>query len=1244
MKAMKKVLAFVLALAMVVTAVPVTDAAAKTVKLSAGTTKSKTFYTGKTHTLKLNGVTKADVKSTTWTSNKPAVVKVVAGSETKVSAKIKCVKKGTATVTAKVTLKNGNTKTYKAKITVKAPTLTVSPSEMSLTVGETQAITAKKTPSGATLKYSSSDPGVATVSGKKITAKSAGKAVITVQLVNGTKKITKKIDVTVSAAQDGLSVLNLTNPISSEYPNTVWVSDNAVVNVQYVRDGKPVAGESLVLTEKSTSSFPYQNQWNSAMASTKVAVTNANGIATFVIGFNDSRIKATDDSYVGTYDYTISTANGSATTDGQVAFAAIVLGKVSLQNKLPDGVRPSDINPLAVSTNTTGNGYTTTKATATRKVNNGQIVVGSDVDYVDSQQVSVIGTTAHQVAFESYLPQIKLPKSGSDISSAVRYQQDVNISSGNYSVYVNDSKTIALNVNPSELTYATLNFSKIQLSQYTKLVIETYGNKGCTGSPLHSYEVTGEADMLVNGYQIPLDERYGEMGIKLTLVSQGQVNTDKNAGYEVKDITGVYKTTSGGYTTTVALKGAKVEWAVTTAPMSNVKNLTTTESDAIGAVVKTDAGNKKLLEEYNKVTYQVPVFPYTGNAVLTCYDTNGNVKAYYVCPTVNSAQVTANAGVANNTYNENVLDTTKCYEVSKDEAFNQVGTIVSQDDSRVIVNSEKVGVTSLKGTVTIDGMEVSALDATNDTLYTSVQWCPVPETTVDDSVDEWALIGQKVTVTAQLVDLNNNPVTIAGQDIEFYENWNGSKLVTGGSAGYTTLSTWNSNKVVTVLSADTKTNSLGQANLVLQSSEISHVPGLYAKESSGKYKVILSLKNGDKPAKANIKWADVDLAFTDTAVGTATTVEANQATPYVSTSDMGLAIQPKTGTNWDYGIYAKFNKDSMTWLPNIVISGLGIGMSKDVASVGTVSFPTDKSGVASATSNKAGAMNISGILDSSSDVSNVTFSYWGQTKKIVGEGAPALNKKLTLNVVWQANGVAITAVNANGINAAVVSGSAVKTVYVKVSDKNGSPLAGKDVVFTVNNPTKASLAEVTLGGATGQSEITVQTDEYGIAKVNVNLDDTSLITSTVTAYVNKGTTDQQEVAQTIRWIKNATAFELNLAKGDDGSYLTSVKNGKIVLTFTDNVVANSVVKEMFTVATRDRNYEVTSYTISGNSIVLTVRNLPTDLAASEDITVSIAQSEVDGVTYILTSDKGLAFADTDVVVHDGTTVPPALAE
>ena len=70
----------------------------------------------------------------------------------------------------------------------------------------------------------------------------------------------------------------LTNELSSDYPNTVLVSNAAIVNVVYAKDGKPVSGETVVLDFTGGTDADDHYTVNNY-----VATTNTSGVATFVI-------------------------------------------------------------------------------------------------------------------------------------------------------------------------------------------------------------------------------------------------------------------------------------------------------------------------------------------------------------------------------------------------------------------------------------------------------------------------------------------------------------------------------------------------------------------------------------------------------------------------------------------------------------------------------------------------------------------------------------------------------------------------------------------------------------------------------------------------------------------------------------------------------------------------------------------------------------------------------------------------
>ena len=220
MKSSKKVLAFALAAAMVVTAVPATNAqAASTAKLSA---KKATVYSEGYKTVTVKTPKSWKSVKVTATSNKKSVAKVKKTAAKKI--KVTGVKPGTAKVTVKVTYKtstkkNAKAKTKKLTYTMKVAKASVALSgESAVAVGSTTKLTTtKKASSRAKITYTSSDETIATVSEDgTVKGVKAGKATITAKLVIGkdtataTQEVEVKNYVLSTVAQNKLTELTAT--------------------------------------------------------------------------------------------------------------------------------------------------------------------------------------------------------------------------------------------------------------------------------------------------------------------------------------------------------------------------------------------------------------------------------------------------------------------------------------------------------------------------------------------------------------------------------------------------------------------------------------------------------------------------------------------------------------------------------------------------------------------------------------------------------------------------------------------------------------------------------------------------------------------------------------------------------------------------------------------------------------------------------------------------------------------------
>ena len=244
MKSSKKVLAFALAAAMVVTAVPATNAqAASTAKLSA--TKATVYSEGyKTVTVKTPKSWKS-VKVTA-TSNKKSVAKVKKTAAKKI--KVTGVKPGTAKVTVKVTYKTSTKKNAKAKTKKLTYTLKVAKVGVALSgdsvvaIGNTTKLTnTKKNSSRAKITYTSSDDSIATVAADgTVTGVKAGKATITAKITVGKDSATTTKDVEVknyvlsTVAQNKLTELTATVAGNTKNLKTTdFTVKNTTSNVVY---------------------------------------------------------------------------------------------------------------------------------------------------------------------------------------------------------------------------------------------------------------------------------------------------------------------------------------------------------------------------------------------------------------------------------------------------------------------------------------------------------------------------------------------------------------------------------------------------------------------------------------------------------------------------------------------------------------------------------------------------------------------------------------------------------------------------------------------------------------------------------------------------------------------------------------------------------------------------------------------------------------------------------------------------
>ena len=412
MKSSKKVLAFALAAAMVVTAVPATNAqAASTAKLSA---KKATVYSEGYKTVTVKTPKSWKSVKVTATSNKKSVATVKKTAAKKI--KVTGVKPGTAKVTVKVTYKtstkkSAKTKTKKLTYTLKVAKVGVTLSGDSVVaIGNTTKLTnTKKNSSRAKITYTSSDDSIATVAADgTVTGVKAGKATITAKITVGkdSAETTKDVEV------------------KKFILNSVTQSKLRELTVDVAGDTKALkATDFTVVNPKTNVKYPVS----------KIAVDSKNTTKVTLTMFADL-------SDAADYDVTLDGITKSfKATDGKVASISVdpltipyaTEKEIKLVSKDANGVIVKELpygkadSSYTFTINTNGNGYTSGSNLYLNKAGDTAVAEisyksgkydkdGKPVDNIAAQKVTI--TAVDQSAVSEFA--VKIDKSGKSFDKA----------------------------------------------------------------------------------------------------------------------------------------------------------------------------------------------------------------------------------------------------------------------------------------------------------------------------------------------------------------------------------------------------------------------------------------------------------------------------------------------------------------------------------------------------------------------------------------------------------------------------------------------------------------------------------------------------------------------------------------------------------------------------------------------------------------------------------------------------------
>lgn len=1142
------------------------------------TPTSKTLEVGTSVTLKSQISPANAVQSLTYTSSNKNVATV--SSAGKVIAKAP----GTATITVRTKGKNVKGNYLKRTVTIKVSDISVTgveldAHELTLDVNAGSTLTATVAPAKATNKavtWTSSDSSVASVDANGyVKAIKAGTATIKVTTVDGsfsdTCSVTVK-DKSIGIA-DGMT-LTVTNDLD-EYSDAAkkdfvcLTGNDANIKIQVIANGAPYSNQKVKLTLKPQ----YGNAENLYMIEGKewsqFATTDADGYASFVVSLTNNYSQATATSSLY-QSYSLSAQLSSDTSvkaDGTLTFGCVSLVSPHVVNELTN---------LEPGKNAQASDCDGTASVASKNQSYYQ-------EYVTSQQVSS-ATIDHSVTIATY-PVMWLPATASEIKTGTYVDTKFAKKSGEYSVYndeTNETTTTVIDTIPAGLEWARIYFDEMELSEYTKLVITFYeiDNEGnITGNIIDQQIKTAknlsEADKTI---QVPVQDDIAICAV-VALYSEGQVDDDSNAGYTITKIEGEWKSTAQTEYRVIDIVDSHVTWSIDDKFVRSASNNELTLAQAAQYLP-----NGTQNEYYNKdytYTYDVPAFPSVGNAVIKVKNQNGADVAYFTYPIVNVNNTNDIAPYDYHRYGKAVLIGTE------DEYSKVVGTNLKADGAFVTVDSSVTGYTPLKANIDLGSLGVSI---NNPDAYSFIQWAPFYEEEQQIMAEDfYALAGQKVEITAQLVDrASGNNVTQSGANLTF-TTAEGQDLKDFVDATTFTTSTTNGKITFTVSATN----------------DFDYLKNLSATTSGYDVKLIIGGKTVDL---ATIHWIDAGLYFKDAvdlddADGNAFLTFQN----LTITNAMSGNLDRQVGNNWIFGLKTVGMADTDTANSGLAIGDIS-GINIDFTKSG-VGGALDKTvpGQVTILSEQIGQTDITGLINSNSVptpasviftvVDAVTGDVIG-TYTNVGTGSPLISASIKLEVTWTKKGLVPTVELPLGEQLDITTPS---TVYIKVVDAYGNKLAGEDVVYTVS--ALGNIAAVTNGAG--------QTDANGLLAIDLAAPGqagTVKIAATVAGESCTGTIQYNA--------NNADAFGLVSATLDKEA-------GTVTVNFTNAVDAKSIDARAFTITLGEKTYAISSAAASetdSNAVILRLTDASelTNVDATT-ITLTVAPYEANGLAYQIKS-------------------------
>ena len=1168
--------------------------------------------------------------SVVWASSDSSIATVDANGQ------IVAVSAGSARITATSSRGASDSVT----ITVKAIAVTGieidGPSEISLVTSSNSKTTLKANvlPANATerrINFTTSKEGIVTVDAQGVVeAKAKGEVEVYATTVDGGFKATWKIKVDEKTNEDVDTMsMTVSNAIDG-HENTVLTGTRMAIAIEVGKDGQSVGGDINTVTLDLQPISGYTNMYSLVEDVVKL---DSNGKGTAFIKYvgdkesehgytYDALIEDTknyEDAAYASYKLEATAGGASLTQSINVTFAQVLVETeyseagtaLTVNNDKEPLTDPLEKTSGALSTNVTTNND------------------GFKTEYVVSQQVTPkdsSGGNSHKIELDAS-PLLIIPATEDDENRGV-YDKNYGYTSGKFSVYSSFENAYTIPNVPGGLTYLTLTLNNLSLSPYTKLVVRCYDKD--TNFPIevdgkYLEEVISYKTNLQKGQTITFgDKVFGLLkdrdfiDVKVFVESAGQVNNDQRGGFTLEKGYGKYANkTYKEYS--IERMPECVEWEV--------------EPSSMSAAVPLDNPKAYLGQAYNKAytyEYSLPTGEMTGNAIIYVSDANADEKNFvYMYPTKQDNH-------------KNVLDdngSAYLLTVSKEEVTPlEEGQFTAERDAdgNYIINSYKAGFVNVKATVKLPTGNASKIGKYE--VFSSVQWCPIPKSSVASVEEEYAVAGETVTLTAVVKDMNDNVVTSdqvtdADGKLKVTVDW----LIDGIS----TSKMKNDEDItadVAIIDKDAyEMDKNGEVKLQLRGKkhlDISNIVAeLSGRSSDTKNYDLEWYVDGKKVTDdyVDIHWVKPGMYYENSALADDDEYYTNLETENV-TVDQNEYVASE---NWLLGVKVVGTKkeldeneeEVLVASKDITISNIKVGIQNANEGTDVTVDKTMGNGVFGLSNSKIGksteTLGLEGYIDPSArcviTVDGVPHTSVGE---LMGESAFIAGVKLIIPVQWSPNGQVLSFYTPSG---AVfnVTNEVDPVLYLKVVDKTeyANPVEGAKVSYTLFDEANKPILVKKDAETDKNGLIEIVLDAKHRPTINMGSQEAWLLT----ASINNGTDIQQTITFNPISQDAFTLLDVNPVETDG-------KNSTVKISFSKNINKDNLNKGMFKLYDGKNPIDIESMDVddtnAANILIIKTKRIFSDEAFSYEIKPVVIDDNT-GVTYQLLDKEGRLFTSTD---------------